>query len=157
MWMALLGAMLCLAIMFVIDWITALVTFCIVFALYVYVHHRKPGGNWLMTDSFGTIQPNYWNITTFLVIVPWWFFTYTPSFWYHLKISIPLMTHTLKTIEIWFYPLNAHLSILNWNIKNQVALKFTVPEFHIRLLFAFLFSVSVYFYLLNCIYAMKLT
>ena len=43
MWMALLGALLCLAIMFVIEWITALVTFGVVFALYVYVHYRKPG------------------------------------------------------------------------------------------------------------------
>ena len=43
MWMALLGALLCLAIMFVIEWLTALVTFAVVFALYVYVHHRKPG------------------------------------------------------------------------------------------------------------------
>ena len=45
MWMALLGALLCLAIMFVIEWITALVTFGVVFALYVYVHYRKPGTN----------------------------------------------------------------------------------------------------------------
>ncbi len=43
MWIALLGALLCLAIMFVIDWITALITFVVVFALFCYVHYIKPG------------------------------------------------------------------------------------------------------------------
>ena len=43
MWLSLLGAVLCLAVMFVINWWTALITFAVVTALYLYVHYRKPG------------------------------------------------------------------------------------------------------------------
>ena len=42
-WMALIGAILCLAVMFIINWWTALLTFAVVIALYGFVHHRKPG------------------------------------------------------------------------------------------------------------------
>lgn len=43
MWLSLAGAILCIGVMFVINWWTALITFAIVCALYVYVHYRKPG------------------------------------------------------------------------------------------------------------------
>lgn len=42
-WLSLLGAILCLAVMFIINWWAALITFTIVAILYVYVHHRKLG------------------------------------------------------------------------------------------------------------------
>ncbi|XP_064598954.1 solute carrier family 12 member 2-like [Liolophura sinensis] len=45
-WLSLLGAILCLAVMFIINWWAALITFTIVAVLYVYVHHRKLGVNW---------------------------------------------------------------------------------------------------------------
>ncbi|KAK2151035.1 hypothetical protein LSH36_378g01015 [Paralvinella palmiformis] len=45
-WLSLLGALLCLAVMFVINWWTALITFACVSTLYVYVHYRKPDINW---------------------------------------------------------------------------------------------------------------
>ena len=43
MWLSLLGALLCITVMFVINWWTALVTFAVIAALFVYVHYSKPG------------------------------------------------------------------------------------------------------------------
>ena len=43
MWISLLGAILCLIVMFIINWEAALATFCTVFALYIIVLYRKPG------------------------------------------------------------------------------------------------------------------
>ncbi|XP_022331098.2 solute carrier family 12 member 2-like isoform X2 [Crassostrea virginica] len=46
MWMSLLGALLCIAVMFIMNWWTALITFVIVCAIFVYVHYSKPDVNW---------------------------------------------------------------------------------------------------------------
>lgn len=46
MWLSLLGFVLCVAIMFLISWVTSLITFIIVFALYLLVVYRKPDVNW---------------------------------------------------------------------------------------------------------------
>lgn len=46
MWFALLGALLCLGVMFITSWFTALLTFIIVLALYLWILHRKPDVNW---------------------------------------------------------------------------------------------------------------
>ncbi|EZA51905.1 bumetanide-sensitive sodium-(potassium)-chloride cotransporter isoform X2 [Ooceraea biroi] len=45
-WLSLLGFILCVAIMFLIDWVTSLVTVVIIFALYLIVVYRKPDVNW---------------------------------------------------------------------------------------------------------------
>ncbi|CDW52957.1 solute carrier family 12 [Trichuris trichiura] len=45
-WVALIGALLCVAIMFVLSWWKALLTFLLTGALYVYIHHRNPDVNW---------------------------------------------------------------------------------------------------------------
>lgn len=45
-WLSLLGFILCVAIMFLIDWTTSLITFVIIFALYLIVVYRKPDVNW---------------------------------------------------------------------------------------------------------------
>ncbi|GAB6029314.1 solute carrier 12 [Chamberlinius hualienensis] len=45
-WISLLGAILCLAVMFIINWWTALITFGICFALYVFIAYSKPDINW---------------------------------------------------------------------------------------------------------------
>ncbi|XP_058790689.1 bumetanide-sensitive sodium-(potassium)-chloride cotransporter [Phymastichus coffea] len=45
-WLSLLGFIGCVAIMFLIDWVTSLVTFVIIFALYLIVVYRKPDVNW---------------------------------------------------------------------------------------------------------------
>ncbi|ESP00673.1 hypothetical protein LOTGIDRAFT_177989 [Lottia gigantea] len=46
MWISLVGALICLAVMFIINWWTALITFGVTCALFVYVHYRKPDVNW---------------------------------------------------------------------------------------------------------------
>lgn len=45
-WLSLFGLIICVAIMFLIDWVTSLVTFVIIFALYLIVVYRKPDVNW---------------------------------------------------------------------------------------------------------------
>lgn len=42
-WVSLFGALLCVSIMFLIEWWAALVTFVAIAALHVYVKQRKPG------------------------------------------------------------------------------------------------------------------
>ncbi|XP_014216505.1 bumetanide-sensitive sodium-(potassium)-chloride cotransporter isoform X2 [Copidosoma floridanum] len=46
MWLSLLGAILCVAVMFLISWWTALITLSAVLALYLVVSYRKPDVNW---------------------------------------------------------------------------------------------------------------
>ncbi|XP_014254054.1 bumetanide-sensitive sodium-(potassium)-chloride cotransporter isoform X1 [Cimex lectularius] len=46
MWLSLLGSVLCVAVMFMISWWTALITLASVLALYLIVQYRKPDVNW---------------------------------------------------------------------------------------------------------------
>ncbi|KAF7492611.1 Solute carrier family 12 member 2 [Sarcoptes scabiei] len=46
LWIALFGSFLCLMVMFITAWISALITFIIVFALFVWVQNREPDVNW---------------------------------------------------------------------------------------------------------------
>ena len=46
MWLSLAGAILCVAVMFLISWTTALLTFAVVISLYLVVSYRKPDVNW---------------------------------------------------------------------------------------------------------------
>ena len=45
MWLSLAGALLCVAVMVLISWWTAVITLAIVLSLYLIVAHRKPGEN----------------------------------------------------------------------------------------------------------------
>ncbi|OWF56733.1 solute carrier family 12 member 3-like [Mizuhopecten yessoensis] len=45
-WTSLLGALICLAVMFLINWWSALITFVFVCSLYMYVKIKKPDVNW---------------------------------------------------------------------------------------------------------------
>ncbi|XP_063215626.1 bumetanide-sensitive sodium-(potassium)-chloride cotransporter-like isoform X2 [Bacillus rossius redtenbacheri] len=45
-WVSLLGTLLCIAVMFLMSWWTALITFFVVITLYLYVSYRKPDVNW---------------------------------------------------------------------------------------------------------------
>ncbi|CAD6995861.1 unnamed protein product [Ceratitis capitata] len=45
-WLSLFGFVLCIAIMFLIDWKSSLITLVIIFALYLIVMYRKPEANW---------------------------------------------------------------------------------------------------------------
>ncbi|KAL4717185.1 hypothetical protein ACJJTC_017072 [Scirpophaga incertulas] len=56
MWLSLVGAALCVAIMFVISWATALVTFAFLLALYLLVSYRKPDVNWGSTTQAQTYR-----------------------------------------------------------------------------------------------------
>ncbi|CAG2166633.1 unnamed protein product, partial [Oppiella nova] len=46
MWLSLIGAILCLIVMFITHWSTALGTFVIILGLYVWILYRKPDVNW---------------------------------------------------------------------------------------------------------------
>ncbi|XP_055540549.1 bumetanide-sensitive sodium-(potassium)-chloride cotransporter isoform X1 [Wyeomyia smithii] len=56
MWLSLLGAILCIAVMFLISWPTALITFAVVLALYLFVSYRKPDVNWGSTTQAQTYK-----------------------------------------------------------------------------------------------------
>jgi len=45
-WMSLGGTIICVAVMFLMDWVTGLLTFFITIVLYLYIHYRKPEANW---------------------------------------------------------------------------------------------------------------
>ncbi|KAG8183992.1 hypothetical protein JTE90_001523 [Oedothorax gibbosus] len=45
-WLGFVGAVLCLLVMFVINWVTSLITFAVVTVLYLCIYHRKPDVNW---------------------------------------------------------------------------------------------------------------
>ena len=51
-WVSLVGALLCLVVMFLIDYITALVTFVVTIFLYLFVAYRKPGETTPTSQSF---------------------------------------------------------------------------------------------------------
>ncbi|XP_065836983.1 solute carrier family 12 member 2-like isoform X2 [Oscarella lobularis] len=51
MWVALIGSLLCLAIMFVMNWWTALLTIVVVAGLVSYVVYKKPNVNWGSSSS----------------------------------------------------------------------------------------------------------
>ncbi|XP_068225470.1 bumetanide-sensitive sodium-(potassium)-chloride cotransporter-like isoform X2 [Palaemon carinicauda] len=46
LWVSLVGGLLCLIVMFLIDYVMALVTFVVVVALYLFVSYRNPDVNW---------------------------------------------------------------------------------------------------------------
>uniref|UniRef100_A0A915JBP4 Solute carrier family 12 member 1 n=1 Tax=Romanomermis culicivorax TaxID=13658 RepID=A0A915JBP4_ROMCU len=46
MWLSLFGAVVCMSVMFLISWQTALLTYAIIFTLYIYLLRRKPDVNW---------------------------------------------------------------------------------------------------------------
>ncbi|KAL5275699.1 SLC12A1 family protein [Megaselia abdita] len=56
MWLSLVGSVLCVAVMFLISWVTALITFSAVLALYLIVAYRKPDVNWGSTTQAQTYK-----------------------------------------------------------------------------------------------------
>lgn len=51
MWLSLLGAILCVVVMFLISWPTALLTFTVTFVLFLIVCYQKPDVNWGSTNQ----------------------------------------------------------------------------------------------------------
>lgn len=56
MWLSLVGSVLCVAVMFLISWWTALITLSCVLALYLIVSYRKPDVNWGSTTQAQTYK-----------------------------------------------------------------------------------------------------
>lgn len=56
MWLSLVGSILCVAVMFLISWTTALLTFAVVISLYLVVSYRKPEVNWGSTQQAQTYK-----------------------------------------------------------------------------------------------------
>ncbi|XP_074603678.1 sodium chloride cotransporter 69 isoform X2 [Brevipalpus obovatus] len=56
MWCSLTGAILCLLVMFIINWWAALITFIICFGLYIIVLYRKPDVNWGSSTQAATFR-----------------------------------------------------------------------------------------------------
>lgn len=56
MWLSLIGAILCVAVMFLISWTTALLTFAVVITLYLLVSYGKPDVNWGSTTQAQTYK-----------------------------------------------------------------------------------------------------
>lgn len=50
-WLSLFGFVLCVAIMFLIHWVSSLITFIVILALYLVVVYRKPDVNWGSTTQ----------------------------------------------------------------------------------------------------------
>uniref|UniRef100_A0A915CRU4 Uncharacterized protein n=1 Tax=Ditylenchus dipsaci TaxID=166011 RepID=A0A915CRU4_9BILA len=46
MWVSLVGTMLCVTVMFIVSWFTALLTFFFFALLFMYIYRRKPDVNW---------------------------------------------------------------------------------------------------------------
>uniref|UniRef100_A0A0R3RCB9 AA_permease domain-containing protein n=1 Tax=Brugia timori TaxID=42155 RepID=A0A0R3RCB9_9BILA len=46
MWVSLTGALLCISVMFIVSWSTALLTFFFFAMLFLYILYRKPDVNW---------------------------------------------------------------------------------------------------------------
>ena len=45
-WLSLLGTVICLAVMFLMDYRTAIATYIIILLLYILIHTRRPDANW---------------------------------------------------------------------------------------------------------------
>jgi len=45
-WVSLFGAFICVAVMFLMGWVTAVITIVIIGILYMWIHYRKPEANW---------------------------------------------------------------------------------------------------------------
>lgn len=55
-WLSLFGFVLCVAIMFLIHWVSSLITFIVILALYLVVVYRKPDVNWGSTTQAQTYK-----------------------------------------------------------------------------------------------------
>lgn len=64
MWLSLVGSILCVLVMFLISWWTALITFAVILALYLIVSYRKPGKK-------RRLQRTYLYISVWILEVNW--------------------------------------------------------------------------------------
>jgi uncharacterized membrane protein YjjP (DUF1212 family) len=50
-WLSLIGFIACVSIMFLISWVTSLITYVIIIALYLIVVYRNPGKKNLLLEN----------------------------------------------------------------------------------------------------------
>jgi amino acid transporter len=62
-WVSLFGCFLCLGCMFLMEWMTAILTFVIICILYLYLHYNAPEVNW---GSSTQAQARYFSLTSYL-------------------------------------------------------------------------------------------
>ena len=55
-WLSLIGSLLCIAVMFLINWWAALITFMIVAGLYFYVFRTKPGSDTICFEKIANLE-----------------------------------------------------------------------------------------------------
>lgn len=61
MWISFVGALLCIAVMFLINWWAALITFVVVGSLYLYVRTKKPGKLFVFCLHFSNLNIQNFN------------------------------------------------------------------------------------------------
>jgi solute carrier family 12 sodium/potassium/chloride transporter 2 len=66
MWTSLVGAVVCVAVMFLISWVTAVITLLAGAALFIYLHYARPDVNW---GSAGQVE---WR----MVFFGFWFWVF---------------------------------------------------------------------------------
>lgn len=70
MWISFVGALLCIAVMFLINWWAALITFVVVGSLYLFVRTKKPGNCFFIkAQRYFEKRDNSYKHDFFLVIV----------------------------------------------------------------------------------------
>ena len=70
-WVSLSGTLLCIAVMFLMSWVMALITFVVVVTLYLYVSYRKPGMS--PTTRMQLIQV-FWVFALSIMVTVFWYF-----------------------------------------------------------------------------------
>ncbi len=87
-WLSLLGTFICLAVMFLMDYRTAIATYIIILLLYILIHTRNPEANWGSSAQSLTFLSALRSVQT-LEKVDDHVKNYRPKvFWWFLKVSM---------------------------------------------------------------------
>ena len=92
-WLSLLGTILCIAVMFLMDYETALATFILIILLYVCVCYRKPNANWgsstQVSEQYEGYKYQVFNIKSILSVFGYLHFTTDCLFGHANKNILP--------------------------------------------------------------------
>jgi energy-coupling factor transporter transmembrane protein EcfT len=70
-WVSLSGTLLCIAVMFLMSWVMALITFVVVVTLYLYVSYRKPG---MLANTWMKLIQVSWVFALRITVIVFWYF-----------------------------------------------------------------------------------
>lgn len=70
-WVSLSGTLLCIAVMFLMSWVMALITFVVVVTLYLYVSYRKPG---MLANIWMKLIQVFWVFALSITVTVFWHF-----------------------------------------------------------------------------------